>query len=157
MFGMWETKARGKKVFFHQTETLLEEKISTTTNKKSKTNTNSIFNTRQSNTGKKHKTQTKIKQTSRYDFLETKQIKKIKIKPISFCFPTFSRHLNTKQTQPKKKNLKIMYIFREHTKIRKNLFPFAFLHFLSTQTPSTKQTQETYTQNQEDCIFFFFG
>ena len=56
-----------------------------------------------------------------------------------------------------------MYIFREHTKIRKkkNLFPFAFPHFLSTQTLSTKQTQETYTQNQEECVcvcvcFFYF-
>ena len=49
-----------------------------------------------------------------------------------------------------------MYIFREHTKIRKNLFPFAFLYFLSTQTPSTKKTQETYTQNQEDSVFYFF-
>ena len=52
--------------------------------------------------------------------------------------------------------LKIMYIFREHTKIRKNLFPFTFLYFLSTQTPSTKKTQETYTQNQEDSVFYFF-
>ena len=67
----------------------------------------------------------------------------------------FSAPKHQANTTKKKKNLKIMYIFREHTKIRKNLFPFAFLHFLSTQTPSTKQTQETYTQNQEDCIFFF--
>ena len=54
--------------------------------------------------------------------------------------------------------LKIMYIFREHTKIRKkkNLFPFAFPHFLSTQTLSTKQTQETYTQNQEECVCVFY-
>ena len=48
-----------------------------------------------------------------------------------------------------------MYIFREHTRVRKNLFPFTFQHFLSTQTPSTKQTQEKYTQNKKDCIFFF--
>ena len=37
-----------------------------------------------------------------------------------------------------------MYIFKEHTKIRrkKNLFSFAFPHFLSTQTPSTKQSSK---------------
>ena len=35
-----------------------------------------------------------------------------------------------------------MYIFRDHTKIRKYIFPFAFPRFLTTQTPSTKQSSK---------------
>ena len=46
----------------------------------------------------------------------------------------------------KKKKLKIMYIFREHTKIRIYIyiyiFSFAFPRFLTTQTPSTKQSSK---------------
>ena len=35
-----------------------------------------------------------------------------------------------------------MYIFRDHTKIRKYIFPFAFPRFLTTQTPNTKQSSK---------------
>ena len=52
-------------------------------------------------------------------------------------FPLLSHIFLAPKHQANTKNvLKIMYIFREHTKIRKKLFPFAFLYFLSTQTPS---------------------
>ena len=35
-----------------------------------------------------------------------------------------------------------MYIFRDHTKITKYIFPSAFPCFLTTQTPSTKQSSK---------------
>ena len=130
-FGVWCVRNKNKKKiekknFFHQTETLLEDKISTKTNKKRNQHRICFQHKIQSKTRKKkHKTQTKIKQTSHRVFLETKpnrsRKKKTyfpllshifsapkqnhvyvsrtylnKEKPISLCFPTFSQHPNTK-------------------------------------------------------------
>ena len=74
-----------------------------------------------------------------FQFLRNQTDQREKKEPISLCFSTFSQQPNTKH---QKKKLKIMYIFRDHTKIRKYIFPFAFPRFLTTQTPSTKQSSK---------------
>ena len=99
----------------HQTEILLKDKSSTTTNKKSKTNTDSVFNTKYRATHrKKHKTKTKTKlpsttkgsssapkhqaNTKKYtqNHVYIQRTYQNKKKPISLCFPTFSHHPKTK-------------------------------------------------------------
>ena len=42
-----------------------------------------------------------------------------------------------------------MYIFRDHTKITKYIFPSAFPCFLTTQTPSTKQSSKKKKKGKE--------
>ena len=75
------------------------------------------------------------------NFLETKQIKekeKANFPLVSHIFSSSKHQAPSK----KKKKLKIMYIFRDHTKITKYIFPSAFPCFLTTQSPSTKQSSK---------------
>ena len=81
VFGMWETKARKKnrkEEFFFVKQRLYWKTKSVQKLTRKATNTDSIFNTEYRATQekkKKHKTQTKIKETSCRVFLETKPMK----------------------------------------------------------------------------------
>ena len=73
---------------------------------------------------------------------QTDQRKRKRKSQFPFGFPHFLIIQTPSTKQKKKKKLKIMYIFRDHTKIRKYIFPSAFPCFLTTQTPSTKQSSK---------------
>ena len=155
-FGVWYVRNKSKKkkqkrrIFFikqrHYWKTKSIQKLT-----RKATNTDSIFNIEYRIKKKK----TKIKQTSRSVFLETKQIKEKK--PISLCFPTFSLYPNTKQTQ--KIHPKSCIYLENIPKYGKTYFPLLSYIFSTPkhQAPSKHKKHILRIKKIVFSFFFFFG